>query len=123
MFFIVMFTLCAVGISLIGLVILGKFPMNAYPVLMMPTLFLVFVINALQLHSNAIAYQYITESIFTFTTFVCLVSFLSVLAGWCYPNIRPKPIYLNFPKPLPNPSPLLFPLRSPLHDRHRLSHH
>jgi hypothetical protein len=90
MFFIVMFTLCAVGISLIGLVILGKFPMNAYPVLMMPTLFLVFVINALQLHSNAIAYQYITESIFTFTTFVCLVSFLSVLAGWCYPNIRPK---------------------------------
>jgi hypothetical protein len=90
MFFLVMFTLCAVGLSLLVLVILGKFPLNAYPVLMMPTLFLVFVLNALQLHSNAIAYQYITESIFTFTTLVCLVSFLSVLAGWCYPNILPK---------------------------------
>jgi hypothetical protein len=89
MFFLVIFTLCAVGIGLLGLVILGRFPLNAYPILMMPTLFLVFVINALQLHSNAIAHRYLTESIFTFATFVCLVSFLSVIAGWCYPNIRP----------------------------------
>lgn len=90
MFDLLIFTLCLVGIGLLGLVIAGKFPLNGYPVIMMGPLFLIFVVNALQLHANAIAYNYIEEWMFTFTTFVCLVSFLSVIMGWCYVDVRPK---------------------------------
>jgi hypothetical protein len=90
MFFLIIFIICAVGLSLFGLVLVGKFPLNGYPVLMMPPLFLIFVVNALQLHANDIAYNYVTEFDFTLASFVCLLSFLAVIAGWCYVDILPR---------------------------------
>lgn len=104
MFYLVIGMLCVVGAGLLGLVIAGRFPLNSYPVVMMGPLYLIFVVNAVQLHANRIAFNYIEEWMFTFTSFVCLVSFLSVIAGWCYVDIKPKvltskkkePILSNF---------------------------
>jgi len=90
MFYLVMFTLCLVGISLAGLVIADKFPLNGYPVIMMIPLFSIFVVSSLKLHANKIAYNYLEEWMFTFATFICLVSFLSIILGWSYTDIRPK---------------------------------
>jgi hypothetical protein len=99
MFFLIIFALCIVGLGLLALVVAGKFPLNSYPVLMMPTLFLIFVVNALQLHSNTVAYSYINESTFILSSFVCLVSFLAVIAGWCYRDILPKKPQPSQPSP------------------------
>jgi hypothetical protein len=82
-----------VGIGLLGLVIAGKFPLNGYPIIMMGPLYLIFVVNALQLHANKIAFNYLEEWMFAFTSFVCLVSFLSVIAGWCYVDVKPKELF------------------------------
>ena len=95
MFYLVIFTICLVGIGLLGLVIAGKFPLNGYPVIMLGPVFLFFVVNALQLHANKVAYNYIDEWMFTFACFVCLVSFLSVLMGWCYVDVKPKDLVLS----------------------------
>ena len=90
MYFFIIFTLCILGLGLLVLVAIGKFPLNGYPVLMMPSLYLIFVINSLQLHSNLIGFKYIDESIFTFSSFVCLITFLAVIIGWCYIDILPN---------------------------------
>lgn len=90
MFFLLIFALSVTGAGLLALVIAGKVSLNSYPVLMIPSLFLIFVVNALQLHSNSIAYNYLTEPMFVLCSFVCLVSFLAVIAGWCYTDILPK---------------------------------
>lgn len=90
MFYLTLVVLCLLGLGLMILVLQGKFPLNGYPVFMIIPVFIVFVINALQLHANHIAFNYLDEWMFTFATLVVLVSFGAVLAGWMYVDILPS---------------------------------
>jgi hypothetical protein len=102
MFYLTVAILCLLGLGLFALILQDKFPLNGYPVLMMIPIFTIFVVNNIQLHSNRIAFNYLDEWMFTFTTLVVLVSFGAVLAGWMYINILPgsrrlAPVEENYP--------------------------
>jgi hypothetical protein len=90
MFYLTVAVLCLLGLGLITLTLLGKFPLNGYPVLMMIPVFTIFIVNNIQLHANKIALNYLDEWMFTFSTFVVLVTFGAVIVGWMYCDILPS---------------------------------
>jgi hypothetical protein len=90
MFLIAIAILGVSAFMLFWAILIGKFPLNGYPVCMLVLVFLVFFVNASQLYIKGEVQNYLDEWMSALGVLVATLSFLSVLFGWLYPDIKPK---------------------------------